>query len=888
MRVWLLLVGAAGLSAQSVVISQIYGGGGNTGAVWRNDFVELFNRGAAPVSMSGWSVQYAPATGTTWQVAPIDGTIEPGQYFLVQLAAGAGGTQSLPAPDASGSLALGSTAGKIALSRNTTPLHEASGRPFVQDLVGYGAAATDFKVAPTRDLSNTTAAIRAGGGCVDTGNNQADFAIGAPVPRNRASARNDCSAGPGTALRLKISEIQGSGDTSPYVDKRVVTRGVVHAKKSNGFFLESLAADEDNDPTTSEGLFVFTSSAAESAVIGDLVEVEGTVTEFRPASDPRSSTTTELINVAYSRIGTGDRFRRLTFLSGDGDWERFEGMHIMLASGYVSGPTGGTFNESSGQSASNGVFYATLSHQRPFRRPGESGDSTKGILRVDSRALGGVAAETTSGDFWSASGALDHGGRTYTLLAEQVGFGQLASQPVPVPAPTQGEFLIATLNLQRFFATQTAFATRVAKLKLYIQDILRSPDVIAVQEVGSQTALDRVAADLGGYRAFVGGSNDPSGIAPGFLVKNATATALSTAPYASDLKFGTDNQLVHDRPPFRLDVRIGGQRMALLCVHIRSLNDIEDPRVQAKRRAQAESINSIARGIAAENVPFAILGDFNSFPFDDGYADMLGLIGSGLSLTSINPLLKNGDSYSYVFNGATQALDHILVNPAMRQWMTRAAYARANADYPESARADAASPARISDHDAAVAWFRADAAPFTALSITSAASYQTGSIAPGEILTVFGRDLNGTRMTIGGRTATLVYQSATQWSIAAPLDLPVGGTVELALERNGQKAYGVEVPVAASAPALFSTRPSGRPGDIIQLWGTGAGDGQTTTARMCGQRAEVLYSGQAPGLVAGAWQLNVRIPNGCAPGANTVEVSAGARTSPEIGITIRD
>jgi len=147
MRLLSLLLAAAALHGQSVVVSQVYGGGGNSGAVWRNDFVELFNRGSAPVSMAGWSVQYASATGTTWQVAPIEGTIEPEQYFLIQLAAGAGGTQSLPSPDAMGTLALGGTAGKIALVRGVAPLQD--GRTLLADLVGYGLTANESETAPT-------------------------------------------------------------------------------------------------------------------------------------------------------------------------------------------------------------------------------------------------------------------------------------------------------------------------------------------------------------------------------------------------------------------------------------------------------------------------------------------------------------------------------------------------------------------------------------------------------------------------------------------------------------------------------------------------------------------------------------------------------------------
>src|SRR5262245_32592033 len=53
-----------GAVSPTVIISQIYGGGGNAGAVYRSDFVEIFNRGSAPVSLTGWSIQYASATGT--------------------------------------------------------------------------------------------------------------------------------------------------------------------------------------------------------------------------------------------------------------------------------------------------------------------------------------------------------------------------------------------------------------------------------------------------------------------------------------------------------------------------------------------------------------------------------------------------------------------------------------------------------------------------------------------------------------------------------------------------------------------------------------------------------------------------------------------------------
>jgi predicted extracellular nuclease len=90
------LVFAAPASAASpdIVISQVYGGGGNTGATLKNDFIELYNRGSAPVSVNGWSVQYASAGGSTWtNRTPLSGTIHPGRHYLVHEAAGNGASR---------------------------------------------------------------------------------------------------------------------------------------------------------------------------------------------------------------------------------------------------------------------------------------------------------------------------------------------------------------------------------------------------------------------------------------------------------------------------------------------------------------------------------------------------------------------------------------------------------------------------------------------------------------------------------------------------------------------------------------------------------------------------------------------------------------------------
>src|SRR5258708_17237287 len=68
-------------ATSGVVISQIFAGGGNAGASYTNDFVELFNRGAAPVDLSGWTIQYASAASTSWQATALAGSIGPRPYY---------------------------------------------------------------------------------------------------------------------------------------------------------------------------------------------------------------------------------------------------------------------------------------------------------------------------------------------------------------------------------------------------------------------------------------------------------------------------------------------------------------------------------------------------------------------------------------------------------------------------------------------------------------------------------------------------------------------------------------------------------------------------------------------------------------------------------------
>lgn len=192
-------INPAGSCGPKAVISQVYGGGGNSGAYYKNDFIELLNRGDQVQDLSGWSVQYASATGSTWSVTPLSGSIPAGGYYLVQEYQGSGGTASLPTPDASGSINMAATAGKVALVNTTAALSVVCPTGItIIDLVGYGTTANCYEgTAAAPAPSNTTSDRRALAGCTDTNDNAADFAVAtsdASNPaRNSATTQTTCS-----------------------------------------------------------------------------------------------------------------------------------------------------------------------------------------------------------------------------------------------------------------------------------------------------------------------------------------------------------------------------------------------------------------------------------------------------------------------------------------------------------------------------------------------------------------------------------------------------------------------------------------------------------------------------------------------------------------------
>lgn len=261
----ILGVSAAFFMNAQIVINEVYGGGGNSGATIKNDFVELINRGTAEVTLSGATLQYASASGTFNQYHPLpEITLAPGQTYLIQEAAGSGGTLDLPAdyiapaPTSFGTgtntvpgFAMQASNVKVALASNAVQVANPTDAN-VLDFVGTGTANQSEGSAAAPAMSVTNSVSRTNG--VDTNNNAADFTAGAPTPKNSAGAT------------LAVDNI--SVNQAKLVQNTVVTDGIKFGLKSdvkvynmNGQIVKSAAVEKGSTLNVSslpKGIYIVT------------------------------------------------------------------------------------------------------------------------------------------------------------------------------------------------------------------------------------------------------------------------------------------------------------------------------------------------------------------------------------------------------------------------------------------------------------------------------------------------------------------------------------------------------------------------------------------------------------------------------------------------------
>jgi predicted extracellular nuclease len=739
-----------------VVISQVYGGGGNNQAPFNRDFIELFNRGTSTISLVGWSVQYLSSSGTgTWQVTALSGSIAPGKYYLVHESSGANG-ENLPAADASGAIMMAAGAGKVALLQTTVASSGACPAVgFTADLVGYGAANCDEGAGPTGALSNTTAALRKRGGCFDSNNNNVDFSVAPPTPRNSATPARSC-----TFTSLAIHDIQGDGVVSPVAGQDVQTAGIVTARKSNGFFIQT-TDDADSNPATSQGLFVFT-SAVPAVAVGDAVTARGTATEFFNLTQLESSlpgdVTVDLTGQALPAAivlttsildpaGTPDQL------------ERFEGMR-MHADTLVSVAPTNEFGE---------TFTVLPGVVRPMREPGIEAslpippDPTSGNVdccipvwdenpervMIDSDGLIGssLVSVTSHVTFTNVTGPLDFAFGDYKVLPETPPSTSANISAIGVRPPAADELTIAGFNIENFNNNND---TQRRKAALAIRQVMQSPDVIGHVEIASLGALQALAAQVNADAAAEGEFPAyearlvpaPQGGTQhlGFLIKTSRVEIVSTTQMLADQTFedpvNHDIEILHDRPPLELNARAllpgrAPRPFIVVVNHLRSFIDIElvggeGIRVRAKRTAQAEATAQLLQSLQADNpgVPVVSIGDYNAYQFNDGYTDPISILKGTPTIdeeivvdgspdlvdpdfVNLTDTLPAAEQYSFIFEGTPQVLDHVLLNTTADALVSGFAVARNNADFPEGAlfAGDATRPERNSDHDMPVAYF---------------------------------------------------------------------------------------------------------------------------------------------------------------------------------------
>ena len=303
----------------TVVISEVYGGGGNSGAQFQNDFIELGNRSSAAVDLAGWRVEYFSATGGSGGSTALSGSLAPGKTFLIKQGAGNGAGAALPEPDATGNLSMSATNGRVDLYNGST----------LVDRIGFGTANL-FEGTATRALSNSTAAAR-NATFVDTDNNAADFTVGAPTPA-ASGGGTDPDPTP-VVTKATIAEIQGTGPTSPMVGKQVETTGVVTAVYPtggfNGAYLQTpgTGGATDATPGASDGLFVF---RAADVQIGECYTVTATVSEFgtqTQLSDATLAAATDCAPVTTTPLATVP--------GTDAAKEQYEGMLVQPQGTYT-------------------------------------------------------------------------------------------------------------------------------------------------------------------------------------------------------------------------------------------------------------------------------------------------------------------------------------------------------------------------------------------------------------------------------------------------------------------------------------------------------------------------------------------------------------------------
>ena len=705
-----------------------------------DEFVEIVNRTGDDVDVSGWTLSDGFRARHTF---PAGSVIFDGCSAVIF-----GG--GLPTGNFGGSLVQTATTGSLGLNNGGDTLTLNNGMADVA-MVGYGgeggnnqSLTLDPDVTGTQPYTLHSVATGSGG------------ALFSPGTRIDGTPFSGCPVG------ASVADIQGDGDASPLEGRRVATTGVVTALAPDGFFLQM---PDDGNPNTSDGIFVFTGGPP-GVSVGDEVEVTGTVAEFFGLTEISGSV---LVNV----VGTGPVPAPVILDAGRPspdpaapscaiEFECYEGMLVEIPNGVVAGS-----NQRFGTDPIAEV-YITAGPDRPFREPGVEypglpseplipvWDGNPEVFELDPDKLGLPNQIIPAGSTFSAVGVMGFEFGGYEFWPTELDVSP-APLPVPVREREANEGTIGSLNFLRLFddiddapdgdrndfvVPTDVYTLRLAKLATYVVDVMRSPDILAVQEVESLKVLQDLAAAIAmqdpgvAYSAFLVEGNDVGTIDVGFLARDSVVVDAITQ-LGKDEILTFDGSLLHDRPPLLLEGMMNDAfPIAVMVLHMRSLGGIdgdEAERVRQKRYEQAVSVANKVQSIQAADpgVNLVVIGDFNAFEFTDGYVDLAGIImgeidpdqsvvcGTNSCADIVEPNLSSevlnihpDERYSFVFGGSAQVLDHAMTSSAVAPLVTGFEFARGNADAAVDLINDNGEAVdlavRSSDHDGLVLYFFRD------------------------------------------------------------------------------------------------------------------------------------------------------------------------------------
>ncbi|GAA2989009.1 endonuclease/exonuclease/phosphatase family protein [Streptomyces flavovirens] len=738
--------------SSSAVISEVYGGGGNSGATLTRDFIELANASSEPFALSGLSVQYlpgAPSAGSLWQVTALSGAVAPGGHYLVAQSAGTGGTVDLPAADATGTTAMAAASGTVALVSGTAPLTcrtaaDCAADTRIVDLVGYGSAVVREGSGPATGAS-AAASVARGTSLADTDDNAADLTAGTPTPVNAAGETSSGSGpgepeGPTEPGAVRIHDIQGTTRVSPLTGQSVTgVPGVVTGVRttgSRGFWIQDTVPDAD--PRTSEGLFVYTGSAVPTVAVGDAVLVSGKVAEYYPSTTTQSLT--QLTAPLTTVLSSGNTLPAPVVLNarsvpdayvptaGGGSidalplepkryaldlYESLEGVRVTMSDTRVTGATTAydevwvTVKPKENPTRRGGTLYRSYEDQNTGRLKVMSLDPAQPVPTAD---VGDELAGTTTGVLDYAS----YGG--YNVQATRLGrHVDNGLRREVTRKQRRDELAVATYNVENLDALddQAKFDTLASGVAVN----LSSPDVVSLEEiqddngavndgtVGSEATLKRFTDAIvaaGGPRyswRYVAPENNKDGGEPGGNIRNVflfnpgrvsfvdrAGGDATTAVEAVKTRKGatlsvspgrinpTSTAWDSSRKPLVGEFRFRGEPVFVIGNHFASKGGdqplhgrYQEPErgSETQRVRQAAEVNTFVTSLlkADRSARVVTLGDLNDFAFSPA----MDALTRGRVLKPLITTLPRGEQYSYVYDGNSQTLDHILTSPGIRR-----------------------------------------------------------------------------------------------------------------------------------------------------------------------------------------------------------------------------